>query len=381
MSAICFLLNLPLNPNPVSPLWVKSSVEKNMTDDTFKIPSKASVRKAGLDLTRGVTGKSYEEAVLVLSLWRGIHAHPSESLKTFLARKVKTLKFPSPIVAQRLKRTPSIIGKLKRFPDMGLDRMQDIGGLRVVLNKIEDVYALHESLINTKAFRHQLDLPPRDYIKDPKTDGYRSLHQIVRYRNAKHPELNGLRLEIQIRTKLQHSWATAVETLGIIQNASFKTGEGEEDYRRFFRLASALFSIYEKQPVVAEYRGVSCRALVKQLDELDKKHSITKTLSSLVLGEKQINSAIKNNKSDYQVLELNSTERKLYLTAFTKEQLDQAESYYRAREMATRNDPSSDVVLISVGALREVKRAYPNYFLNTSEFTKYLLKAKTSVGC
>lgn len=341
------------------------------------IPTKKSVRKAGEILAHKCDASQSEmlDAMKVLSHWRTAHAYPISTFNNYFRKKVKKLDYSSSVVAQRLKRAPSIIGKLKRFPKMQLDRMQDIGGLRIILPKVEDVYRLYDEIIKSKTFKHQLELPPKDYIKEPKTDGYKSLHQVIRYQNENHPELHGLRVEIQLRTKLQHSWATAVETLGVIEKSSFKTGEGEEDFKQFFRLASAIFSIYEKQPILKDFSDRDPKDMVEELERLEKKHSIIKKLSSLILGAGQIDAAMRTGSSDYQVLELNSKERRLSVTAFTKNQLDKAESYYRAREIETREEPFSDVVLISVGALKEVKTAYPNYFLDTSEFVKNLSKA------
>ena len=45
---------------------------------------------------------------------------------------------------------------------------------------------------------------------------------------------------------------------------------------------------------------------------------------------------------------------------------------YELREQKTKNDPNSDVVLVSVGSLKQLKKAYPNYFLDTEEFIKQL---------
>lgn len=87
-------------------------------------------------------------------------------------------------------------------------------------------------------------------IQKPKNDGYRCLHQVFKYYSENNAEINGLQVEIQIRTNLQHAWATAVETLGLLEKTSFKTGEWTPEYSQFFKLASALFSYYEKQAMM-----------------------------------------------------------------------------------------------------------------------------------
>lgn len=80
---------------------------------------------------------------------------------------------------------------------------------------VHDVYALHNAVVNAY-HKHEAILPPTDYIRSPKKDDYRSLHQCFKYFNDARLELNGLVIEVQIRTQMQHYWAAAVETLVVI---------------------------------------------------------------------------------------------------------------------------------------------------------------------
>ena len=63
---------------------------------------------------------------------------------------------------------------------MNLARMQDIGGVRVILPSIADVRKLHEALVGrNNRFNHVPIVPCHDYIENPKSDGYRSIHQVL----------------------------------------------------------------------------------------------------------------------------------------------------------------------------------------------------------
>jgi ppGpp synthetase/RelA/SpoT-type nucleotidyltranferase len=101
--------------------------------------------------------------------------------------------------------------------------MQDIGGLRAVVREVDYVYKLRDLLLKGR-FLHKL-VREDDYIRKPKASGYRSLHLVYRYANKYAPEYTGLQIEIQLRTELQHIWATAVETMGIILKQSLKSDE------------------------------------------------------------------------------------------------------------------------------------------------------------
>ena len=336
-----------------------------LQEQAFPVPSKKLVRKAGVVLAGHSGVMSEEEAINILSNWRALHAYPINTLQAYLRGVLKRKNFSNAIVAQRLKRTPSIIEKLRRFDTMSLDRMQDIGGLRVIVDSVEDVYRLHELMGSSKRFKHQLEIPPFDYIKAPKNDGYRSLHQVIRFRNDSHEELNGLRLEIQIRTRLEHAWATAVETLGMIQKSSIKTGHGDDLTRQFLRIASALFALKERAPLPSGFENATKKSLVSDLNEIEGRKNILAQMEGVAVSAHHIET-IERNYAGYHVIQLFISEKRVRLTAFQEAQ--DAESFYKIKEIETKDNPNVAIVLMSAGALKDIKKAYPNYFLDTRSF-------------
>jgi len=342
-----------------------------MTDailQTINVPSRSAVKRAG-DVLRSdhASLEEWENAVQMLSVWRSLHYYPINTFQAYLRTKVKRDKLSGAIIAQRLKRMPSIVTKLRRFENMQLDRMQDIGGIRIILDNVQTVNNFHKDLLKAQ-LAHKPVLPPKDYIQKPKPDGYRSIHQVFRYGNKNHPELNVLHVELQLRTKLQHSWATAVETLGIIEKSSFKTGEGDEKFKTFFKLSSALLSMEENQPVLEEYSEISRQELISRLNTIENELNITSKLKGLAISAEHIES---NGKSEgYHVMELDLNKERVYLTAFN--QLDDAETFYTAKEKKTHNNPNVSIVLMSAGGIKIIKKAYPNYFLDTNDFIRRL---------
>ena len=124
-----------------------------MTQHALEVPTKSSVRKAGDKLKD--PSLDHTEALEVLSTWRALHSYPINTFQATLRRKVEALGLKKAIIAQRLKRLPSIISKLQRINGMKLDRMQDIGGVRIVLSSTKDVYALYENLLQSnRRFEH-----------------------------------------------------------------------------------------------------------------------------------------------------------------------------------------------------------------------------------
>lgn len=349
----------------------------------IEVPSKHAIRRAGEtfralaseETATSVSDIDLQTAFNTLSKWRQLHSYPINTFQAYFRGLVKK-HFPNAIVAQRLKRIPSIIRKLERFPHMNLERMQDICGFRIILKNVEDVYKLYEKFEKSKKFKHELVLPCKDYIEKPKEDGYRSLHQVFKYTSKPFPELNDLRIELQIRTHLQHLWATAVETLGIVEKSSFKTGEGSDKFKRFFKLSSELFALEEQAQAEHKTFVVDGKEVLKnitELNQLEEELQISQKLNGLALSAKHIETNSSNSDA-YHVLELNLSTNKISIVAFSKNQLEDAETFYKAKEEKETTNPNISIVLISAGNLKEIKKAYPNYFLDTKNFVKQLKK-------
>lgn len=85
-----------------------------MRTDTFQLPSKKSVRKAGISLRDGVDD---EKTRKIISEWRSAHSYPINTIQALIRKKIREGKFSSTLIAQRLKRLASIQTKLQRFSD------------------------------------------------------------------------------------------------------------------------------------------------------------------------------------------------------------------------------------------------------------------------
>lgn len=343
-----------------------------MVQDSIKIPAKKAVRRAGETLrTPNLSDAETEEAFQVLSDWRSLYYRPINTFQVLIRKKIKALNIKSAIVAQRLKRTPSIIAKLKRYPKMQLDRMQDIGGIRAVVNNVSEVRQLHASLIAGR-HKHKPVIPPKDYIAEPKPDGYRGIHQVFKYSTSQHEELEGMQIEVQIRTKLQHYWATAVESLGVIEKSSFKTGIGDEKFKQFFRVCSALFSIQEQQPVIESLREKSPQEIVQEFYSLEAELGVFDKLTAFTSIIKATSGVENKNANGYYLLILDTDRKTTSFIPFASNQTQLAEQMYMLMESKEKNNPNIDVVLAAAGDMKDLRTAYPNYFVDTKAFMSKL---------
>lgn len=187
--------------------------------------SKTQIIKAGKIIKNSVSNlEECQMALNAIDNWRASHAFPLQVIYCHLKRKYDK---PGFIVAQRLKRLASIVKKLEREPTMNLWTMQDLGGCRVIVPTINDVYEVAENY-NHSRVRHILKRE-YDYIKQPKFSGYRSYHLVYQYQSDTKETYNrNMLIEIQIRTYLQHLWATALETMGLFTNQALKASHGKK---------------------------------------------------------------------------------------------------------------------------------------------------------
>ena len=100
----------------------------------MKISNK-QINKAG-EIIRNGTDEEKEQAIKLLNQWRYNHMLPLRNIRTIVDGRLKRLGIDC-IVGQRLKRMTSIIGKITRFPDMAISKMQDVAALELSYLKFQ----------------------------------------------------------------------------------------------------------------------------------------------------------------------------------------------------------------------------------------------------
>ncbi|MCU1534742.1 MAG: hypothetical protein JWR53_1223 [Glaciihabitans sp.] len=326
--------------------------------------SKSAVDRAAAVLVSPETnGTDRELALAVVNNWRSSHAFPLNTIQMGLRRRAASIDADA-TTAQRIKRLPSITGKIDRYPDMKLSRMQDIGGCRVI---VSDVAAVRDLVAKYKTGngKHTLDRLD-DYIDEkPKNSGYRGVHLIYKYTSDRNDTYNGLRIEVQIRTRLQHAWATAVETVGFFTLQALKSSQGGDEWLRFFALMSSHIAEIEGTLLVPGTPGgraertAEILQLANTLGVIDKLTAYGQTL-------KFAEENIVGGRDNYFILRLDASDGNLTVYSFGN--LTAATEAYDGMERAAATEENVDVVLVSVDSLASLRRAYPNYFLDTAIF-------------
>lgn len=313
----------------------------------------------------------------VINNWRAAHGFPLQCLKMTLLNRAKKIDDKA-IVAQRLKRLSSIEAKLRDHSDwMKLTQMQDIGGCRAIVDNIGRLKRLikvyKRSVGKNPTKRHVLQ-KPNDYIKEPKNDGYRSYHLVYRYQSVarKHRVFNDLKIEIQLRTRLQHAWATAVETVATFSGHPLKSGGGPVDWRRFFALMSSAIAVREKSPLVPD-TPTDQKQLVDELRALTKKLNVITVLNGWRSSLKHLPTKDSADAVMF-LLALDPSGPTIVYTGFSRDRMDEASDAYlsKEKEIAAYPQPGAQVVLVSTSSLKALRTAFPNYHLDTAVFIEAL---------
>jgi ppGpp synthetase/RelA/SpoT-type nucleotidyltranferase len=348
--------------------------EENM-DDASEFPrfaySNGDVRRAG-ELIAGdlpwtdESAPTIRDAFRIANSWRDSHAYPMRSVRQSAIHFIGRCQLEG-ITAARLKRMQAIRRKLRRI-NIRLNRLQDLGGCRVILPDVADVRTLVE-VMGEKGRNKIWDQD--DYIAKPKPDGYRSHHLKSEFLGRHTDIYDGRRIELQVRTRLQHSWATAVEAVGLFRGEELKNHLGSSEWLRLFLLMSSEFAEAENCALPP-----GCPDKVDRRDELRDLEGtlgavrVLETISHGVRGT-DIHLA-QNFRPAYYLIRYDHATKTVSVSPQNRP-LIAAESYDNAESADNKSgEATQNVVLVEVDKVENLKAAYPNYFGDVNLFTSVL---------
>lgn len=155
---------------------------------------------------------------------------------------------PIEFVTGRVKPVVSILDKAKRKKILKENiekEIQDIAGLRIMCQFVDDIYIVLEMLRKRDDFKI---IEERDYINHQKDSGYRSYHIVVEYPVQTFKGLKKILVEIQIRTLAMNFWATIEHSL----NYKYSGNIPEDIKERLQRAAEAAYQLDEE---MSQIRG------------------------------------------------------------------------------------------------------------------------------
>jgi ppGpp synthetase/RelA/SpoT-type nucleotidyltranferase len=348
--------------------------------DIFPENSKSAVNRAGSRLARG---EAADEDLRIIENWRAAHNYILNTFQANLRLRAKKINMRTPV--QRIKRLETIKNKLSRFPDMQFARMHDIVGCRVIFESEFDLNIFRNSF-NQSRFAHRRRLKilsdgtkadAYNYIKIPKPSGYRGIHDVFEYR-AKQAgrgrasggeKWNGLNIEIQYRTTVQHAWATAVEICDNFTDNHGKFSNAPDDYLRYFLLASEMLA-RQFEPTTPRQLDSSNEALLSEFQFLEQQHGMLQTLRGIQPSQQDF-------AFDKHTL--------LIFTESYEETEVRTFSDFRSAVQAyfelERTKPNGvDVVLVAADDPESVRFGFKNYFSDAREFVSLIDKCLSGLS-
>lgn len=318
------------------------------------------------------------KALDVAQQWRVQH-FPATG-KCFEEVVVCAEQFEKAVAVYRLKRMASIIKKLQRpTQNFELGALDDIGGCRLIVETIGDVYAAVEWLKDRMEIK-----TVKDYIKDPQNSGYRSCHVICKVPVG----VSTYRIEVQIRTRLQHLWATAVEAVGEIYDIEHKSPHVRKGLRgeavlrdRFLRLASRLFADEEGAAAVPD-TPESSDDVCNELRALAER---TLLLDDLKVARNGVSVVCSNTDSENYFLLCLARELQFFDIVGYASFDEAADMYFQTEnpglfrgQIKENNEKSvlepgfDNVVLVHAQSVQQVRDSYLNYTLGVDQFVEHV---------
>lgn len=282
-----------------------------------------------------------DEDLRVIQSLRIAHKEDLSYVFECLVEKLKRTD-KSGVVTYRIKRIESIISKLLRQPEMQLNRMSDVAGCRCIVHNNSQLYALYNKLKESGL----IVVHEKDYVKEVKPTGYRSIHLIVKaHLDSKYT------IEVQLRTQEQHNWATLVETTDLVYRTKLKECGGGHPLELFHKN----LSIPDEELSVANKKTIL--ELAQKFDYIARISNIYEKNYELVRAEWN---ECRNKGHEYILIATGSDGIPEIQTFYS---FQEAEDKYL--EKYIENPHHKNIVLTHIRdtSFENVSMAYSNYFM------------------
>ena len=164
--------------------------------------------------------------------------------------------------------------------------------------------------------------------------------------------------------------------MGTFIEHSLKSSEGPDDWLNFFALAGSGFAHLEKCNPVPGYEGQSAVETFTAIEKIATKLEVRDRLQAFSVAANAISNNEKGGSYYYHLVVLDSAKKEVVIKSFARDRLDEANLEYANTEKRISGGERIQAVLVSAGPVDTLRKAYPNYFLDTREFLKVLGQMK-----
>lgn len=324
--------------------------------------SNADYRRLG-DRIRSNNGEASEDDLRMLQELRTSYKDPLAEIFNTLERMAHRVD-KNCICTYRIKRIESIISKILRFPEMQVNRAEDIAGCRCIVASHDLVYKLYDKIVKSQTkLPFEIKGKVNDYIKTPKDSGYKSIHLNVTLKN------DNRRIEIQIRSLEDHHWATLVEITDLLYQSKLKE-HGLDFFPELYEFHKLLS---QSDRDLKDVQKARIARIALKYNYIDKVGTIF--AQNYIEVRKRWNRMLLQNKHFFLVAADSSgiPEFEGFLS------FDEAEEAYFSKYM--NNPTNKNIVLthLKYADFAKISCAYSNYFLTYNNLMMRLLKTISDV--
>lgn len=340
-----------------------------MDFEMYALPSKKSVKNASRRVVlAGAIPLADPLDIEIIDAWRKAHLKPLTSIAMWLRKPAQDATGLAP--AQRLKRRNTVLDKIITGRSKDVATMQDLGGCRLIFPDLDSLSSFLGYLqVESRASHRLLHRADKfDYIANPKETGYRGVHFIYGYEpsSSANIHLRGLKVEVQLRTNVQHAWATAVEIADLVLGARTKFEDGKGPYGYFFRLCSEILSrVHEGMTSCLPF--LSDDELVREFNNEERRTSVLDRLGKL------------KEQGDLTKI------RRHTVLAFKEDETLEIFGFSKANRAVEKEaelvaDPTcSHVVYVRASTPAAITSSYRNYLTNPADFVKLVYQGLDSL--
>lgn len=137
-----------------------------------------------------------------------------------------------------------------------------------------------------------------------------------------------------------------------------------------FVIVGAALTVLEKTDAVPGFAHLDREEIFQKVAERDSFLKVSEKLAAFSIATKSIKT--EPGHGTYHLIVLNYSKRRLSIRPFSLDRLDEANDEYANVEKRASQGEEIEAVLVSAGNVKALRRAYPNYFLDTQDFLKIL---------
>lgn len=154
--------------------------------------------------------------------------------------------------------------------------------------------------------------------------------------------------------------------MGTFLGQALKSGQGDKRWRSFFAVSASAIALLENSPPVSGYEALSRKETFDRVAEDEAELGVLEKLRGFSIAAESITT--ERGQGSFHLVVLNSASKSVSIRPYGLTRLEEANAAYAEVEKQAQSGEPVEAVLVSAGPVEALKKAYPNYFLDTHEF-------------